>query len=219
MSNEKNPERQSLRDTAQDKRQKANWLDKIPQKQIGAVVLSLAIGGILLTTFFEQEATAISSGISDVIPTVGIDDNAEPEVVEVISKSVGDEYYSELEERLENILGKIAGAGEVKVMVTFESSSEKILAENINSSWSSSNETDSAGGTRVVAEEDIVTTILMIDGNIPYIIREDMPAVEGVLVVAEGGDMVGTKNAIIEAVSSLLGVPVHKVSVFKMESK
>ena len=53
-------------------------------------------------------------------------------------------------------------------------------------------------------------------GGTPFIIKENKPQVEGVLVLAEGADDVNIKNAIIQSVSSLLDVPVHKIAVYKM---
>ena len=46
--------------------------------------------------------------------------------------------------------------------------------------------------------------------------NENMPEVEGVMIVAQGGgDGVIAAN-ITSAVESLLGVPVHKIKVLKM---
>ena len=54
------------------------------------------------------------------------------------------------------------------------------------------------------------------DGKNPYIIMENMPEVEGVIVVCEGGDNKILVSDITNAVESILGVPVHKIKVMKM---
>ncbi len=182
----------------------------IPMDKIGAVLMSVLIVGILLTLIPEKQ---------EVVETLAQSANAE-EVVETAAKpkETDDSYDAELESRLEDILGRIEGVGDIKVMVTLESSQEKILAEEVNSSQKSTSETDSAGGSRVTQEEDSKNSIV-ISNSSPYIVREDMPIVSGVLVVAEGGGDVAVKNTLIQSVSSLLNIPVHKVSVFKMEAK
>ena len=45
---------------------------------------------------------------------------------------------------------------------------------------------------------------------------ENMPEVEGVIVVCEGGDNKILVSDITNAVESILGVPVHKIKVMKI---
>ncbi|ONI45201.1 hypothetical protein AN640_04885 [Candidatus Epulonipiscium fishelsonii] len=177
----------------------------------GALLLSLLIIGILLTFVPEQD---------DVNDVIEVFQPQQEEVVKSISKQKVNEngYNDELESKLKGILGKIAGVGNVDVMITLSGTQEKILAEEIDEVTKSTNETDDSGGNRVVQEENYANTIIKADDNMPYIIREDMPAVSGALIIAEGADNVAIKNAIIQSVSVLLDIPVHKVSVFKMGS-
>ncbi|MGL6174358.1 MAG: hypothetical protein ACRC1P_07090 [Cellulosilyticaceae bacterium] len=139
-------------------------------------------------------------------------------VVEASSTAKEDknQYDADLEKRLEEILGQIEGVGNVDVMVTLATSKEKVLAEEKNINTEKTDEKDSTGGTRTTNKENTQNKVIMADGNKPYVVKEQMPAISGVLVVAEGGDDSYIKSAIIDSVSSLLGIPVHKVSVFKM---
>lgn len=125
-------------------------------------------------------------------------------------------YEEALELRLTNILKKLEGAGRVQVMITTYATSEKILAEENTHSVSSTNEKDATGGTRTSEKEDTQNKIILGQSNAPIVVQETQPQIEGVLVIAEGAGVAATKNAIIESVSSLLNVPVHKISVFKM---
>lgn len=46
---------------------------------------------------------------------------------------------------------------------------------------------------------------------------ETNPRVEGVLVIAEGGDSSRVKQEIIEAAQALFGIEAHKIKIMKME--
>ena len=125
---------------------------------------------------------------------------------------------TQLAKRLEEILGRIEGVGDVQVMVTLAGSKTKVLAEETTQSVENTDEKDSTGGTRTTNRENTQNKIIMAEGSKPYIIKEEMPEISGVLVVAGGGDDSYVKESIIQSVSSLLDIPVHKVSVFKMHN-
>ncbi|WP_010166289.1 hypothetical protein [Candidatus Epulonipiscium viviparus] len=190
-------------------------LEKTLGKKSTALFLATAILGVMITVIYEKPENDALLG------TESFAQQSSPIVGEVLSKNVKepqDTYAVQIEKQLEDILKNIQGLGSVEVMVTLKTSSEKILAEDVNLRKNTVSEMDSQGGTSTVTEEDEINNVIM-SGSSPYVIREDMPQIEGVLVVAGGGDNIGVKNAVIEAVSSLLDIPVHKVSVFKMENK
>ena len=56
------------------------------------------------------------------------------------------------------------------------------------------------------------------EGSIPYVVQEIYPQVEGVLVVAEGGDNSSVILAITDAIQALFGVDVHKIKIVKMNT-
>ena len=64
------------------------------------------------------------------------------------------EESNNLEERLENILGKIQGVGTVKVFINYSESSQTVAMYNENSKTSTTEETDTSGGTRKVEQTD-----------------------------------------------------------------
>jgi stage III sporulation protein AG len=131
-------------------------------------------------------------------------------------------YISEMENELENILKKVSGIGEVEVMITPKASSEQVPLKDNSSTEESVNEEDGEGGSRTngsVTRED--STVFYTDENgnsTPYIIQELEPEVEGVVVIAEGGDNVNVIMDIIETVEVLFNVPAHKVKVMKMSN-
>ncbi len=73
------------------------------------------------------------------------------ELASVSSSSVGSD---DLEKRLENILSKIDGVGEVSVLVTYSQSSQVIPMYNESNRKSITEETDTSGGTRTIESED-----------------------------------------------------------------
>jgi len=130
-------------------------------------------------------------------------------------------YITDMENKLENILRKVSGIGEVKVMITLKASKEQVTLKDSPYTQESLNEVDGEGGSRtdnsVKREES--TVLVTKDGNSePYIIQELEPDVEGVVVIAEGGDNIDIVLDIMEAAEVLFNVPAHKVKVMKMSN-
>ena len=124
-------------------------------------------------------------------------------------------YEETLEKKLENMLKIMEGVGEVNVMVTLASNEEKVLAGDSTVNIQQSDEKDKAGGTRVSQSQNEVKSVVMQNGNVPYVIKEKTPEIKGVFVVAQGGGNDQIKLSIINSISSLLEIPVHKISVEK----
>ena len=49
------------------------------------------------------------------------------------------------------------------------------------------------------------------------VVKENKPEIKGVLILAEGADDSTVRSEITEAVSRVLEVPVHKISVLKKQ--
>lgn len=130
-----------------------------------------------------------------------------------------DAYLSKLERRLENVLSQMEGTGKVTVMITLESSAEKVVEKDIEADSETVTETDSQGGTRTAQNSTHGETTVYNGDNTqsqePYISKELSPQVEGVVVLAEGGDNAVVKQNITEAVQALFGIDTHKIRVMK----
>lgn len=136
--------------------------------------------------------------------------------------STEDDYVSGMEARLEEVLGQMEGVGKVKVMITVSDAGERVVEKDRISENSVTTETDSAGGSRSVTENgDEEETIYVKTGDetTPYVQKQKMPTVEGVVVVAEGGDKSRVAANISESVMALLPVEAHRIKVVKMCSK
>lgn len=126
------------------------------------------------------------------------------------------------EEKLRSLLSQIQGVGKVDVMITYETSNENIPAYDIKKSISSTDERDREGGTRNITQEEHESTVVFedsADGKKPVVLTQLKAEVKGVLVVAEGADSVLVKERVTNAVTVVLGVPVHKVQVIQRKNK
>lgn len=129
-------------------------------------------------------------------------------------------YVENMEQKLETALRKVKGIGDVDVMLTVKSSKERVALKDDTDSQTSNSETDSGGGTRVETSIDKSEQTVMSQagggGNTPYVVKELEPELEGVLVIAEGGNDARIISEINSAVQVLFDVPAHKIKVMKM---
>ncbi|PGZ96405.1 stage III sporulation protein AG [Bacillus pseudomycoides] len=132
------------------------------------------------------------------------------------NKSIIDKYEKEYEQQLKEALESVVGVKDVTIEINLDSSEEKILDKNTVKRSQSTDETDKEGGKRKVEDEssdEKTVTVRQGDKEAPIILREDKPKVRGVLVVAKGVDNLQVKQMVIEAVTRMLEVPSHRVSV------
>lgn len=126
---------------------------------------------------------------------------------------------NEIERKLEDILEKIDGAGDVKVMITYQDSGTQVVEKDKNTSENSLEESDSTGGVRSTKEQQLQESTVYEEadaGNTPFVSKELLPKVEGILIVASGGDNQNVKQNISEAVLALFQVEAHRIKIVKM---
>ncbi len=142
------------------------------------------------------------------------------------------EYVSYMERHLEGILSQMKGVGDVTVMITLKESAEKVIEKDVETSSDSVSEEDSQGGVRKTENESRgETTIYFGDGGSgglrgssfegagqnPYVRKKRTPRVEGVVIVANGGDDAVVIQNITESVQALFGIDTHKIRIVKKE--
>ena len=133
--------------------------------------------------------------------------------------TVSSESTNELEIKLEDILSKIQGVGEVNVFINYSESSEIIPMYNENIKTSNTQETDTSGGTRTIQESDAQKEIIyeQNDGEKTPITQKVIePKIEGAIITAKGAGNVDVKTSIIQAVEAVTGLATHKIQVFEM---
>ncbi len=130
------------------------------------------------------------------------------------------EAYGEyLERRLSKALEYVEGVGQAEVVITLKSSGQKIVEKDQSSSSQASSEEDQNGGTRetknTASDKSSVYTQGSDGSQTPYISKEMTPEIEGVLVIAEGGENAVVIQNITEAIQALFGVEAHKIKIMK----
>lgn len=149
---------------------------------------------------------------------------AEKEISETVSGNGGesqDAYVASLERKLKQVLGQMDGAGKVEVMITLADSGETIVEKDHKEQENHIEESDTGGGTRSTTERETENVTVYVENGseaYPYVTKEVLPKVEGVLVVAEGGDDPKVISDISDTVMALFRVEAHKIKVVKMSS-
>ena len=198
---------------AQTSKWKSYWMSKLKKPKKEQLVVLLLFGVLLVvialpTTTGTMGADKKDADISWTQGAAGTD-------------TATLTYEEQLEKRLSAILSQVAGAGRVEVMVTLESRGERIVEKDTPESRKSVEETDSSGGSRTTDEQDWgEETVYYEDGSggkSPYVVKELEPNIEGVLVLAEGGDSAVVKQELLEAVQALFPIEAHKVKIMKLE--
>ena len=136
------------------------------------------------------------------------------------SLQVSSNTTNELEIKLEDILSKIQGVGEVNVFINYSESSEIIPMYNESTQTSNTVETDTSGGTRTIEETDSQKEIIYeeSDGEKTVITQKVIkPQIEGAIITAKGAGNAEVKTSIIQAVEAVTGLATHKIQVFEME--
>ena len=116
------------------------------------------------------------------------------------------EAYSlaETEKRLEQLLGRIRGVGQVQVMLTLKSGSSLQLAENRSTSLRDTEnrqDRDVVTLNRGSGYEDVVVT------------EQTYPVYQGAVIVCQGAGDSGVHLAVVQAVSVLTGLGSDKITV------
>lgn len=129
--------------------------------------------------------------------------------------------YDDIELRLESILSKIEGAGAVEVMITYESTPEKVPAISVDKQSSSTTDVGENGTSTINTEntQSDVVTVNGSNGNDALVLKENSPEIKGVIVIAEGADDIAVRLNLLRAVETVLDVTPDRVDVYKMNNE
>ncbi len=136
------------------------------------------------------------------------------------SESGRDTYRKSLERQLEQTLAAVDGVGKVKVMITLKDTGESVVEKDRTRTEEQTKEADGQGLNRensAVSSQE--ASVYIRDGTqqeSPFVTKEINPKVEGVLVVAEGGENSIVIKNISEAILALFPIEAHKIKVVKM---
>lgn len=120
----------------------------------------------------------------------------------------------QLQREMEDILGKMQGVGELRLMLTLDQGSSKALAQDASLRYKGQPATpedyDRSASTVVISKSG--------SGESVVVLHETYPRFRGALVVCQGGGDPAVRLAVIEAVSALTGLGSDKISVVKWQS-
>ena len=111
------------------------------------------------------------------------------------------EYVNTLQNKIETTISNIDGVGKVSIVISF--------AGGIEQEYAYTTETVTQGST-VTGKN----TLTLVSGK-PVLLKEKMPEIQGIIIVADGAGDTSVRLEIIRAVQALLKVPNGKIEVFK----
>ena len=144
----------------------------------------------------------------------GGEDSAQPQAGQSNILSA-DEYAAQLELKLTDIVGSIAGAGSCKVMVTLENGIQYVYAQEEKMSENKTQDSTNST-TRTEESGDSQKSYIIVDsgdGKQALVVTEVQPTIKGVVVVCQGGGDVSVQQQVINAVTTALAVNSTRVCV------
>lgn len=134
-----------------------------------------------------------------------------------------DSIYSEereTEERLKAVLSCIRGAGEVEVMITYDTGAQIVpaMSTDTQTGITQSSGSDTQSITENRTESSRPATVSQGGGNEAIVLTEKQPAVRGVIVIAEGAADIAVRINLQNAVQTVLGVDISCIEVFEMKA-
>jgi len=195
-----------------------NFFEKKGKKGVQSLVIMLALGVILLvaSSYFANTGSGIN-----ILP-LAMDDpqpqafaNAEEASLPAVQATLS----SYLTHQLEEILSLVAGAGNVRVMLTMGNGTN-IFAQNSQENVAATEEDDGEGGVRNIHSVNSSITYVMVrrsDGSeAPLMLQEISPSIEGIIIVAQGAGDIAVVDALTRAAQAALGVAPHRIQVLEM---
>ena len=175
---------------ADNKKSKFNILEKIKNiKHIEIIVVVIFCAVLLLiysTSFSKTENVTISTLTTE-------------------------EYADYLENKLTSVLGHIQGAGKVNVMITLACGIEYVYATNMEEVTTSSQNSGTTT-TKTTKNEDLI--LVSVSGkSTPIVIKQNLPKVSGVIIVASGAKNINTRLELQKAVEALLDVEANNIEI------
>lgn len=165
------------------------WLAQKTKDRPASLLFVLGLAGMLLILLSDLGSTKGTQGEATL-----------PQ--ETVSSE--EEYVARLEEKLQQMICQVDGAGETVVMITLDSSRERVYAQN--------EKREGEGGGYETAH----VLLDAASGEEPLVEMTWEPEIRGVAVVCQGGANVTVAARVTELVSVVLGVPSHRISIAKM---
>ncbi|RBW70605.1 stage III sporulation protein AG [Bacillus taeanensis] len=197
------------------------FTNKEKKKKFSYSYLVLALGiGVVFMMF----GNGFSSPQVEDIPAMKAE---APQTQQAFAKKASEpstmiEYENYYENQLREILEEIVGVSNVSVMINLDATEQKIYEKNYNEQNQETTETDKEGGKRTINNKGKDEQVVIInDGEkeVPVVVATEKPKVRGVVITATGAENMKVKQQIVEAVTRVLDVPSHRLSVLPKKIK
>lgn len=190
---------------------KGKWLDHLKHMKKEQWAVYLLLAALVLVVFLPVSGKKEEKKAAEELPeqSSGTEEEAAANQTE------------EMEKKLERALAQVDGVGAVEVVLSLESTNQKVVEKDTPSSRSSQENSggeESGSASSVSTQESTVYQTDSDGSETPYVVRENYPEIRGVLVVAQGGGDPVVVQQIQEAVMALFRVEAHKIKVMKMKS-
>ena len=119
------------------------------------------------------------------------------ETKRVVGEEDIDCYVNGLEKKLEESFSKVAGAGDVDVIISVKSGMETIVA------------------TEKITEGNKVSEAPILVGGKTVTLREDYPEIVGVIIVTKGADNLSLRMSLINSASVFLNIDKNLIQILK----
>lgn len=122
-----------------------------------------------------------------------------------------DQWLVQMEQELSETLSQIAGAGDVKVMLSLRTGMQSIYQSDTEETTQDSD----TGQSRAISQK----TVVLSDGQSEQaaVSQTIYPCFQGAVVISQGADQPAVKLDLVNAVSSLTGLGTDKITVIKMK--
>lgn len=173
------------------------------------LIIVLIITIIIINIIFKDDTKQNNDGNTNTLSEKKMADNT------------NEQYYTDLEYKLEDILSTIKNVGKVKVLINYSESSSLIPLYNESTTTSSTEEGDTEGGKRNTTETEVQKDVVFSEksGNKePVTQKTIMPTIQGAIVTAEGANDATVKANIINAIGAATGLSIDKIQVFEIEN-
>lgn len=186
------------------KQEKETFFTKLAENQAYRKIIIIAgligIAFIFISGYLKNDTTTVKDTSSQVTVTA-------------------DQYAIQLENSLADIVTRIQGAGEAKVLVTLEQSTQYVYATQEKKSNQTTEDKSGNSTIKNEANDNTETTYILVkdaDGGQKALpVTEVQPIVKGVVIVCDGGDNPTVQQNVISAVTTALNITTVRVCVIK----
>ena len=169
-------------------------------------ILVLFLAGVLLLIIVWPSGTKKGTGLTK-------DATLEETKEQSLQEETLWDYKQRMEEELKVMLEQMEGVGQASVMISVGDSGKTVVEKDVSLSKHSEGEGEAALSDSDRNEETVYSD--SDTGEQPFVVNTLSPQINGVLIVAEGGDDPEVKAKVLEAVMALFQLESHKISIVK----